>query len=260
MTNSIKDSRAVLKFYGVNTLLTAPNANPKVAKNGKQGVLTTALHLAPYNTSGHQVCPMASAGCAAACLHTAGNPAYMAGKRRARDARTKAYFAARLDFMACLVSDIEKHEHKARSLGMQAGVRLNATSDIRWERVKAERAGVMHENIMKAFPNVEFYDYTKIHNRKRLPANYHLTYSLCEDNDAKAAKMITGRQARVAVVFDTKRGQALPAYHTIAGVRARVVDGDEHDFRPIDKGGWIIGLRAKGDAIGDKSGFVRSAA
>jgi hypothetical protein len=45
----------------------------------------------------------------------------------------------------------------------------------------------------------------------------------------------------------------------IASKYARVIDGDEHDYRPADDKGVIVGLRAKGKAIKDKSGFVRNA-
>ena len=68
--------------YTYTTLLATPLANPKVAKNDKLGVLTAPKHLAPASVSGFNVCPMATAGCRKACLHTAGNPAYMAGLRR----------------------------------------------------------------------------------------------------------------------------------------------------------------------------------
>jgi len=58
-------------------------------------------------------------------------------------------------------------------------------------------------------------------------------------------------------VFDVKRGKPLPARHTINGVTAIVIDGDLTDYRPEDIKGVIVGLRAKGEAIGDASGFVR---
>ena len=78
--------------HPIHTILGKPESNPKVAKNGKVDVLTAPVHLAPYNLSGFQVCAQASAGCAAACLHTAGNPAYMAQKDARIKAKTVAYF------------------------------------------------------------------------------------------------------------------------------------------------------------------------
>tara|TARA_R110000823_G_C15867385_1_gene493815 strand:- start:819 stop:1139 length:321 start_codon:yes stop_codon:yes gene_type:complete len=103
---------------------------------------------------------------------------------------------------------------------------------------------------------LRFYDYTKRTGRV-LPANYHLTMSANErhaDEDLAALADMYG--SNVAVVFDTRRGHALPA--TYAGVP--VVDGDVTDSRWADERGVIVGLRAKGSAIGDRSGFVRSVA
>ena len=97
MTNreTIRQARATLKSFGVRSLLAEPSDNPKLAKNIGIGALTAPLHLAPNKLSGFNVCPMATQGCIKACLHTAGNPAYMAGKFKARVARTKAFFEAR---------------------------------------------------------------------------------------------------------------------------------------------------------------------
>ena len=46
--------------------------NPKLMKGEKKGYLSFVLHLAPADLSGYNVCPMASDGCRAACLNTAG--------------------------------------------------------------------------------------------------------------------------------------------------------------------------------------------
>lgn len=254
----LREARALLKLADVHTLLAAPSANPKVAKNAKLGVLTAPLHLAPADLSGYNVCPMASLGCKAACLHTAGNPVYMAQKLRSRLAKTRAYFEHREAFMALLVAEIAAVVRKADREGMAPGIRLNATSDIPWERVPVVVHGRRYPNVMAVFPEVEFYDYTKRANRKNLPANYSLTFSLAEDNDADALAALRNGM-NVAVVFDVKRGRDLPASFDLLGCDVRVIDGDEHDFRPADDAGVIVGLRAKGDAIGDTSGFVREA-
>lgn len=251
-------ARKVLKARGIGTLLAAALSNPKVAKNGKIGVYTAPMHLSPAKLSGYEVCPMATAGCRAACLHTAGNPAYMKGKAKARNNRTTAYFEVRNEFMVVLAAEIERHINRAKREYMAPAVRLNATSDIPWEKVSFTIDGTTYKNVMEAFPNCEFYDYTKRHNRKNLPANYSLTFSLAEDNDTKAREALTNG-INVAAVFDTKRNRDLPATFNLDGVNVSVIDGDKHDFRPADPKGVIVGLRAKGDAIGDTSGFVRAA-
>lgn len=248
---------SIYKRFGFSSLLATPDANPKLAKSLKLRVLTAPMHLAPASLSGWNVCPMATQGCKAACLHTAGNPAYMKGKTKARLARTKAYFEAREDFMAALAIEIAKHVKKARAMRYKPAVRLNATSDIRWEAVPVTFNGKRFVNIMAAFPRVQFYDYTKIANRRNLPANYHLTFSLAENNDASAAVALRNGM-NVAAVFNVVRGHDLPKSFTLGGYGVPVLDGDVHDFRPADDKFSLIGLRAKGAARRDASGFVRT--
>ena len=181
--------------YPIHTILATPESNPKVAKNGKMDVLTAPMHLAPHNLSGFQVCPQASAGCAAACLHTAGNPAYMAQKDASRKAKTVAYFKERDAFMAVLFFEIAAHARKANQRNMECGVRLNATSDLPWERRKVNVDGI-DVFLMDYFPEVQFYDYTKITKRAiafatgDTPGNYHLTFSKTEANDSDCIKVL----------------------------------------------------------------------
>lgn len=258
------NDRAILADSGVRHLLADPSENPKVAKNGKLGVLTAPLHLAPARLSGFNTCAMSSAGCRNACLHTAGNPAYMPAKTNARIARTKLFFNNRATFMALLVSEIHKHVAKATQAKMEAAIRLNATSDIPWERVPVTVDSVVYPNVMALFPTVQFYDYTAITKRavahatqaNDWPVNYHLTFSLKENNDSDAAAVLAVG-GNVAAVFNVIRNWTLPSRFTIAGKTARVIDGDMHDFRPVDGVGVISGLRAKGKAVHDRSGFVR---
>ena len=167
----------------------------------------------------------------------------------ARIRKTKYYFADRGAFMSQLVKEIQALERKAIRDSLSCGVRLNATSDIPWERVPVEG----FKNIMLMFPKVQFYDYTKRHNRKNLPKNYHLTFSLAEDNDANAEKALLGGM-NVAAVF---KGKILPNSFTLGQTVAKVINGDEHDYRPLDPKGVIVGLIAKGRGRHDTTGFVR---
>lgn len=251
-------------FNVKGSLLADPLSNPKIAKNAKEnGVLTFPLHLAPSKMSGYNTCAMASTGCAAACLNTAGNPAYLVGKLAARIAKTKMYFEDRPLFVAILIKEVVAARNKASKANMAIAFRLNATSDIKWEKAKLNHVGLMLtvlELLHAAAPAAKFYDYAKDHKRTSdtLPAYYSLTYSLSEENDISSAKVLA-RGDNLAVVFDVKRGHALPATHTINGVSAAVIDGDLTDYRPDDVRGVIVGLRAKGEAIGSTTGFVRSA-
>lgn len=225
-------------------LLTSPEANPKIAKNIELGYLTAPLHLAPYNLSGYQVCPMASKGCAAACLNTAGHGIY----KKVQDARirkTKLYFEDRKMFMEILRKDIKALVRKAEKLSLKPAVRLNATSDIPWEN-----SGIMDE-----FPDVQFYDYFKTKNRakKSLPKNYHLTFSLSETN-LKDSEELYALGFNVAVVFF---GRSLPENFSLGKHKnLTVLDGDKSDCRFLD-GRGIVGLLAKGKGKKDSTGFVK---
>ena len=223
------------------------DANAKTVKGQGRGYMTAILYLAPADESGYEVCPMASAGCRKACLNKAGMGAFST-VQAARIAKTRLYFDDRAAFMAQLVSEVRAFIRKAIKLGLIPVVRLNGTSDIPWERVPVEGKA----NIMELFPSVQFYDYTKRHNRRNLPANYHLTFSLAEDNDGRASAAATNG-ANIAVVFRTDN---FPA--TFMGMP--VVDGDADDLRFLDGRGVVVGLKAKGPAKKDTSGFVRDAA
>jgi hypothetical protein len=98
------------------------------------------------------------------------------------------------------------------------------------------------------FPEIAFYDYTKIPGRTP-PPNYHLTFSESEVNGALvAAEMARG--LNVASVFFG----ALPETH----LGRPVINGDEHDFRPVDPLHVVVGLKAKGPkGKADLSGFVQ---
>ena len=227
------------KLLGINT-------NYKTIKNQKVGVLTGIIYMAPYNLSGKNVCPAASAGCAAACLNTAGRGA-MNVVQRARLKKTNRFWNDRGQFLKDLAYEVTLLRLKARRKGYKAAVRLNGTSDLPYEKYKVPGT---NKNIMELFPDVQFYDYTKLDNRftrGKLPANYHLTFSRAEDNDHKLKEVL--KHTSAAVVFADKLPKTWRGYP--------VIDGDEHDARFTDAGpGVIIGLIAKGKARHDSSGFV----
>lgn len=215
--------------------------NTKTVKGESLGYMTFIMHLAPSTLSGYNTCPMASAGCAWACLNTSGRGRFTA-IQEARIRKTLWFFESRDTFMDQLVKDIDAAIRKASREGMTPVFRLNGTSDIRWETV---RVGGF-SNIMTMFPTVQFYDYTKIPNRKNIPSNYHLTFSRSETNESIAIAMLSIGM-NVAVVFDT-----LP--DVWAGVK--VIDGTETDLRFLDAQNSIVGLIAKGKAKKDTSGFT----
>src|SRR5262245_9809695 len=157
-------------------------SNPKTMKGEAYGYLTAILHLAPARLSGYQTCASSTAVCRDDCLNTAGRGGLgldadgMNVIQRARIAKTRWFFEERALFMRQLERELERFVSYAARADLQPAVRLNGTSDIRWESVRVPDAA----NILELFPDVQFYDYTKHHNRRNIPANYHLTFSLAD--------------------------------------------------------------------------------
>jgi hypothetical protein len=219
-------------------------ANPKIQKGTKLGYLSFILHLAPADLSGKEVCPKRTAGCTAACLNTAGRGGmFKRGEttnaiQQARIRKTKYFFENKTAFLADLEADIKKGIKFAAKQGLTPVFRLNGTSDL-----SVEKWGILEK-----FPTVQFYDYTKVLGRKVSQyANYHLTFSAADGNDADVAKAIQ-QGYNIAMVFD----QLPDSYMGLP-----VINADETDLRFLDPKGVIAGLKAKGRAKKDTSGFVR---
>ena len=214
-------------------------ANPKIQKGTAKGYLSFILHLAPADLSGREVCPKRTKGCTDACLNTAGRGGmFRRGEttnviQRARIRKTKMFFEARDAFMLALEQDINKGIRQAKRLGLKPVFRLNGTSDLSWEKY----------GIIEKFPQVQFYDYTKVLGRKtaHLP-NYHLTFSAADGNDADVARALSAGM-NVTVVYDR--------------IPEGVYSADEDDLRFLDPAVGIIGLKAKGRAKKDTTGFVK---
>jgi hypothetical protein len=226
-------------------------ANPKIQKGTKLGYLSFILHLAPADLSGHNTCPKATAGCKAACLNTAGRGGmFRKGEttnaiQKARIRKTKYFYEDRAGFMLDLAYDIQKGIKMAEKLGLKPVFRLNGTSDLSWE--KYEVPVFCAKNIFELFPNVQFYDYTKVLGRKvaDIP-NYFLIFSKADGNDADVGKAMA-QGMNVAAVFDEVPGEYMGK---------EVINADETDLRFLDPKGVIAGLKAKGKAKKDYSGFV----
>ena len=207
--------------------------------------LTGIVYLSPHKLSGVNFCGFATNGCKKACLNTAGR-GRMSNVQKGRLRKSLLFINNRAEFFEQLIKDIEKHVRKATKKGLKPAIRLNGTSDLPWENIKHKG-----KTILEHFPNVQFYDYTKNPNRmkKTLPENYDLTYSFNEDTDPLfVMNEILPRHRNVAVVFRDKLPKTFLMHE--------VVNGDEHDLRFTDRKGVIVGLKAKGDAKKDKSGFV----
>ena len=231
-----------------NLKLLRIGGDAKTTKGQKtQGVLTGILYLAPATQASKvNICSHASEGCRLGCLYSAGHGKF-SNVQNARINKTLNYLKDRQAFVETLKKDVEKVIKVAKKHGMKPAVRFNGTSDLPWEKVFP----------MGDFPQVMFYDYTKNPVRManftqgKLPANYHLTFSRSEENETLALDVLA-QGGNVAAVFATKKGQDLP----VRWKGFKIIDGDLDDVRFTDPTGVIVGLRAKGDAIKDETGFV----
>lgn len=228
--------------------LLAIDTNAKTIKGQKYGFMTGILYLAPSTISGFNTCPMAKiAQCEAACLYSAGRGAFNS-VQQSRINKTILFHTQRDAFMRHLAKDIAKLVKKAEAKGMTPLVRLNGTSDIRWENL---RFGDDQKTVFELFPDVQFYDYTKLANRKDIPANYDLTFSYSGVTGyQKYVQQAIDAGMRVAVVFRTR--DDIPQ----AFLGMECVDGDNSDIRHLDPQGCVVALYAKGSAKRDVTGFV----
>lgn len=227
--------------------------NAKTKKGNHLGYSTAILYLAPSDMSGVvNVCKHATKECREDCLVFAGLAGIFPKINAARVHKTKWMHMYPDTFWAKVDREILNHENlcyrntKRLKRKLKPCVRINGTSDIWNEHM---------QTIMHRYPDVQFYDYSKDIKRiiewtmGKLPLNYHLTYSYGGGNTNNAFWCLDNG-VNVAVVFDVKRGDKLPAHHW----GHDVIDGDTHDLRFLNKPqgnrGRIIGLRAKGKAAG----------
>ena len=157
------------------------------------------------------------------------------------------FYKEREKFLDLLFEDITKFENKCIKAGVQACVRLNGTTDIQWEKIIVKD----NKHIFALFPNVVFYDYTKIFKRDVSNIkNYSLTWSYSQANTwySDHYKTAIKNGLNIAVVFR----KDLPSKF----LNLKVINGDKDDLRFLDPKNVVVGLKAKGKARKDNSGFV----
>ena len=213
--------------------------NHKTIKGEKKGIKTYIMYMSSHkqNSKGVNLCPMASAGCAEACLFKSGMGGLYSNVEQGRINKSEFYLNDRIGFLDYLMKEITKivkrHKTHKNYVDFIPVFRLNGTTDIRWEKQKASNG----LTILEAFPDYQFYDYTKIPARMfmDMPANYHLTFSRSETNDDDVMKALSAGK-NVAVVFD-KVPETWRGYP--------VIDADETDLRFMDPENVIVGLKYK---------------
>ena len=236
--------RDFLEFYKKRALLSKGQTNSKTAKNTRE---TRILYLAPafQNTKGWTICSHASKGCIAACLFSAGRGSFQS-VQVARSRRTEFYLQHKNEFLAQLYGELCKFNSLMQKRGTVGAVRLNGTSDIDFLYSFDKGLDI---SLLDEFSNLVFYDYTK--NPARVQryngSKYNLCFSRSECNEEKAIQVLQSG-GTVSVVF---RDELPTTWHGF-----RVVDGDKRDDLMLDVRNVVLGLRAKGKAKKDVSGFV----
>jgi hypothetical protein len=218
------------------------NSSAKIVKNEKFNVNTYIIYLAPASMSGYNVCAGASPECIASCLNFSGHNKIgkldennLSKIDKSRIKKTKLFFENREFFTLWAIAEIQYYYVKSLNMGFDFSVRFNGTSDINIETVKVNNGC----NLLQIFPQIQFYDYTKIYNRLNLKnkySNYHLTYSYSGRNMVECLEALSNGH-NVAIPFN----EYLP--DTFAGYP--VLNADISDLRYLDAAGHVAGLKFK---------------
>jgi hypothetical protein len=225
-------------------LLSNGSSNAKTKKNDRP---TKILYMKPTEVEGKEMCPFATTGCRAACLNTAGMGVF-SNVQESRYNRTLMYVREKKKFLEQIAKEVNGSAKFYARKGEEFAVRLNGTSDQPLVESLIKQEGI-HKNAV-------FYDYTKHPTKpgQRYLASGHryvVTLSYSGENEKDCVDALH-RGANCAVVFSTKKDNVLPDSWN----GFQVVDGDVRDDLMLDVSGVVLGLRAKGKAKKDTSGFV----
>lgn len=247
-----------LESYGISYLGSVAQSK-KMKLSYENGTMTYCVYLAPADMSGYNVCPN-SKYCREFCLNGSGQNKCdelargVEGSKinQSRIRKTRMFHEHKADFMHLLIHEINKYKKQAERKGMGFSVRLNGTSDLSPLAYRDPETG---KNILELFPDVQFYDYTKVYNRIKLMhqyPNYDLTLSYNGYNWDECEQFLN-EGGKVAVVFLDEK---LPkSYHGFP-----IVDGNTYDMRYLDPAKHIIGLhyhKVAGDYYIDEKDGIR---
>ena len=204
--------------------------------------LSSATEARPFVGGNFTACPGATAACRFACVGSQTGQGALPSSKIARIGRTLAMLVDPDRFNALLDCEIESERSRQAIFGHKLAFRFNVASD-HWR---------LAEDCSKRNPLVTFYDYTAIPNANRLNSD-NVTTSIVQrvysrKDGAKSDLIVRDmlKEGRgVSVVFDTRKGEPLPA--TWQG--APVIDGDINDLwflRAPKSGAFVVGLRVKG--------------
>jgi hypothetical protein len=232
-------------FKKPKTLLSLGSTNSKTAKNSLD---TYILYLSPFNQNsfGINVCPKASPGCIASCLFSAGRGRF-SNVINARTNKTDFLLSDKLGFVTMLTNELIKINNKAIKEGKKVAIRLNGTSDL-------DFVGMVKNKLnfdLLSLENLVYYDYTKIYGKAlkyKDATNYFVTLSLAENSNLLEIREALNLGINVSAVFKKDIPEKLLGFP--------VIDGDKTDIEMIFNTGVILGLKAKGKAKKDLTGFA----
>jgi hypothetical protein len=136
---------------------------------------------------------------------------------------------------------------KAIKGGYKIAFRLNGTSDLDFVYLLKKYANI---NIADLSDSAVFYDYTAILGKAlkyKNHINYTVTFSKKENNLSQVLEALN-MGVNVSAVFSNTLPETWQGF--------TVIDGDKSDIIMLYNKGVILGLKAKGDAKKDKTGFV----
>ncbi len=214
--------------------------NKKTSLGLKYGWVTGTIAFTPG-----VLCP-SEQSCHKVCIGRYGSSSYpkaILGRKKKTDLflRDPALFISMFEYELHVITK------KLWNSKYRLAMRINAFSDVEWFLYE-QMMDIIRDN-----PDVQFYDYTARaititkHLLGELPKNYDVTFSR-KANNWPICKWVLESGGKVAAVF---RGTRPKKYQGFP-----VVDGNKHDLTFKHPAGSIIGLKAKGLARFDKTGFV----
>lgn len=216
------------------------------------------------------VCLGSSEACRTSCLVYAGQNQAVEHNNLIKGDRLLALLKEPKAFIRMMIDSMQKHVAATAKTKTVPYFRPNILSDIPWEILFPELW------TYPAFQNLSIYDYTKLAGREteslghlfaskgadkmlNNALHYDLTFSFSGKN-ANLLEQELERNMRLAIVFlrTLKSGSLKPSkttgkinfkaaesFQNMRFLGERIIDGDEHDLRPLDPQGTIVGLRFK---------------
>jgi len=269
----LREAKAVLeREHNVGTLL-GENGKLEKTRVGDYGltyegksVASLGLGLASAQRINDKqkltTCPK-SAICESLCLGETsgqnrlygGEGQFKSGPRLSQYLKTEAMVVHPEEFAVVLYSEIERFRKKADKEDFQVAIRLNVTSDFKPS---------VFEAVIRAFPDVMFYDYTKLSGNDAIAPNHHLTYSSTGASQVVDGKKVVNRETNwnrmvqrmrdgfnVAMAFTSRTSMPAFVEDDKTGERFQVWNGDNYDARFLDpKPGQEGNLLNKGMIVG----------